>query len=239
MVGFWLEVCQFSAIPYQLKRSSRRRSVALQIRQGKLAVLAPDYVDKLQIDQFVALKQQWIKHHLQQQTAMASPPDYLAQQRLPLLDEQLQLKIVPDNHNAVSRDGMTLWLQLSKRVKAENQQTKILQLLQLWYEQQAHIWFSERVAFWQQQMAVTVTAVEIKNWKQKWGTCNATGVVSFNWRLMLAPSWVADYVVVHELAHRRHMDHSPAFWQFLTKFYPQAKAARAWFLQYQHLLVLN
>ena len=234
-----MEVCQFSAIPYQLKRSSRRRSVALQIRQGKLSVLAPYDVDKLQIDQFVALKQQWIHSHLQRQAITTQPPDYLAQQRLPLLDEHLQLKIVPDSHNAVCRDGMQLWLQLSKRVKVENQPAKILQLLQLWYQQQAQNWFNQRVAFWQQQMAVTVTAVEIKNWKQKWGTCSASGVVSFNWRLMLAPAWVADYVVVHELAHRRHMDHSPAFWQFLTQFYPEAKAARGWFLQHQHLLVLR
>ncbi len=234
-----MEVCQFSAIRYQLKRSGRRRSVALQIRHGKLAVLAPDYVDKLQIDQFVAQKQQWIHHHLQRQAMAAASPDYLAKQQLPLLDEQLQLKIVPDNHNAVSREGMLLWVQLSKRVKPENQPAKTRQLLQQWYQQQAHHWFSERVAFWQQQMAVSVTSVEIKNWKQKWGTCSASGVVSFNWRLMLAPSWIADYVVVHELAHRRHMDHSPAFWQFLTSVYPQAKAARSWFLQHQHLLVLS
>ncbi|RVU41165.1 M48 family peptidase [Rheinheimera riviphila] len=234
-----LEICQFSAIHYQLKRSSRRRSVSLQIRQGQLAVLAPDYVDKLQIDQFVALKQQWIKSHLQRQATVAAVPDYLALQQLPLLDEQLQLKIVPDSHNAVCREGMQLWVQLSKRVKAENRQAKTVQLLQTWYQQQAQSWFNERVAFWQQQMAVSVTAVEIKSWKQKWGTCSVSGVVSFNWRLMLAPSWIADYVVVHELAHRRHMDHSPAFWQLLTSFYPQAKAARSWFLQHQHLLVLS
>lgn len=238
-MGPLLEVCQFSAIPYLLKRSSRRHSVALQIRQGQLAVLAPNYVDKRQIDQFVASKQQWIKRHLQRQAITTPAPDYLAQQRLPLLDETLQLRIVPDTHSAVSREGLQLWLQLSRRVKAENQPTKILQLLQSWYQQQAQIWFSERVAFWQRQMAVTVTAVEIKNWRQKWGTCSASGVVSFNWRLMLAPSWVADYVVVHELAHRRYMDHSPAFWQFLMQFYPEAKAARSWFLQHQHLLVLS
>jgi predicted metal-dependent hydrolase len=239
VVSYSLEICQFSAICYQLKRSARRRSVALQIRHGQLAVLAPNYVDKLQIDQFVALKQQWIKTHLQRQADVAVVPDYLTQQQLPLLDEQLQLKIVPDHHNAASREGMTLWVQVSNRVKAENQRAKVLQLLQTWYTEQAQIWFNERVVHWQQQMAVTVTAVEIKNWKQKWGSCSTTGVVSFNWRLMLAPVWVADYVVVHELAHRRHMDHSPAFWQFLTLFYPQAKEARAWFVKYQQSLVLR
>jgi len=225
-------------MPYQLKRSSRRRRVALQIRDGQLTVLAPDYIDKRQIDQFVALKRPWIQRHLLLQSAKAPAPQYLAQRRLPLLDEALNLKIVLDQHSAVCREGMTLWVQLSARVKKENHPAKTLQLLQQWYVQEAQCWFDERVAYWQQQMGVTVTAIEIKNWKQKWGSCSAAGVVSFNWRLMLAPFWVADYVVVHELAHRRHMDHSPAFWQLLLSFYPQGKAARAWFVQHQHQLLL-
>jgi len=234
-----LEICQFSAIHYQLKRSSRRRSIALQIRLGQLSVLAPYSVNKLQIDQLIALKQGWIQRHLQQQQQQIQSPDYFTTRRFPLLDEQLQLHVVLDSHNAVCREGMQLWVQISTRVKVENQQTKLLQLLQEWYQQQAQSWFAQRVLYWQQQMAVSVTSVEIKNWKQKWGTCSAAGVVSFNWRLMLAPAWVADYVVVHELAHRRHMDHSPAFWQCVTEFYPQAKAARAWFQKYQQLLALH
>lgn len=234
-----MEICQFSAIPYQLKRSHRRRSIALQIRQGQLAVLAPDHVNKLQIDQFVALKQRWIQRHLHQQKIPESPPDYLAALQLPLLDEQLQLRIVPDHCNAVSRDGMQLWVQVSTRVQAQNQRAKIIWLLQNWYQQQAQSWFAQRVDYWRQQMDVSVSAVEIKHWKQKWGTCSASGVVSFNWRLMLAPAWVADYVVVHELAHRRQMNHSPAFWQLVNEFYPQMKAAKAWFSQHQQLLVLR
>lgn len=234
-----MEICQFTAIRYQLKRSRRRRSIALQIRGGQLAVIAPDDVDKLQIDQFVALKQLWIQRHLQQQVVPVAAPDYLAEQRLPLLDEELQLKIVPDSHSAVCRDGMQLWLQVSTRVKAENRRAKMLELLEVWYQQQAQNWFTQRVDYWQRQMGVTVTAVEVKNWKQKWGTCSAAGVVSFNWRLMLAPFWVADYVVVHELAHRKFMNHSPAYWQVVAQFYPQFKQARAWFLQHQQRLSFN
>ncbi len=234
-----MEICQFTAIRYQLKRSSRRRSIALQIRLGQLAVLAPDDVDKLHIDQFVALKQQWIQRHLQQQSVRLAAPDYLAEQRIPLLDEELQLKIVADSHSAVCRDGMQLWVQVSTRVKMENRRAKMLELLEVWYQQQAQSWFTQRVDYWQRQMAVTIAAVEIKNWKQKWGTCTAAGVVSFNWRLMLAPVWVADYVVVHELAHRKYMNHSPAYWQVVAQFYPQFKQARAWFLQHQQRLSLN
>lgn len=232
------EICQFTAIPYQLKPSLRRRSVALQIRDGQLTVLAPAGVAKQQIDGFILHKQQWVARHLQLQQQAAVPPDYLLAGLLPLLDEKLQLKVVSDSCSAVSRDGQTLWLQLSNRVSTARRRQKQLELLGAWYQQQAELWFAARVAYWQQQMQVQASAVHIKNWQSKWGSCTSKGLLSFNWRLMLAPCWVADYVVVHELAHLSHMDHSSAFWQRVAKFYPEFKQAKQWFKQHQHLLQL-
>ena len=234
-----LEQCQFSQLRYQLKRSARRRTLALQIKQGQLAVLAPVQLDKLVIDQFITTKQAWIRRHLQAQIAQEMPPDYLALGQLPLLDEQLVLQVVDDQVSAVSRDGNRLWVQLSARVTAQGRPAKIQQLLRQWYQQQAQEWFASRVRYWEPLLQVRVRQVEIKHWRQKWGCCSAAGVVSFNWRLMLAPAWVADYVVVHELAHRRHMDHSPAFWQLLHRHFPQAAAAKQWFRQHQHRLTLE
>lgn len=233
------ETCQFTALAYQLKRSAKRRSVALQIRSGALTVLAPIGVAKQNIDRFIAQKQQWIQQHIQAQQQHAVTPDYLLAGLIPLLDEQLQLKVVTDSHSAISRDGQTLWLQLSRRVSAERKQQKQLELLKQWYIVQAEQWFAARLLYWQQQMQVQASALQIKNWQRKWGSCTSTGVVSFNWRLMLAPAWVADYVVVHELTHLTHMDHSPAFWQRLAQFYPQYKDVKSWFRAHQHLLDLG
>lgn len=232
------ETCQFTALAYQLKRSARRRSVALQIRSGTLTVLAPAGVAKQQIEQFIKQKQGWIQQHLQAQRQNAVTPDYLLSGVLPLLDEKLRLKVVTDSQSAVTRDGQTLWLQLSRRVSAGRSRQKQLELLKQWYVEQAEQWFAGRLLHWQQQMQVQATELQIKNWQQKWGSCTSTGVVSFNWRLMLAPAWVADYVVVHELTHLTHMDHSAAFWQRLAQFYPQYKEVKTWFRLHQHLLNL-
>ncbi len=64
--------------------------------------------------------------------------------------------------------------------------------------------------------------------RTRWGPCSARGTLSFSWRLAVAPDWVADYVVVHELCHLRHMDHSPRFWRLVRESFPRHAEARAW-----------
>jgi predicted metal-dependent hydrolase len=70
--------------------------------------------------------------------------------------------------------------------------------------------------------------IRIGDTRSRWGSCSARGTLSFSWRLVVAPSWVADYVVVHELCHLRHMNHSPRFWALVREAYPRHAEAQAW-----------
>jgi predicted metal-dependent hydrolase len=232
-----MQLCPLSHISYQLKRSARRQSLALQVKNGELWVLAPIGLSQLCIEQFIFAKKQWVLKHL----AVSQPqpvPSYIEQQQLPFLAEKLQLLTVLDSHNAVTRQGQQLWVQLSRRVKPQNRALWQQQLIVQWYQLQALDWFQQRVHFWQSQMNVSAKAVLIGDWQRKWGSCNSKGEVSFNWRLLLAPPWVADYVVVHELAHLRHLDHSKNFWQMVAQFYPEYARVKQWLRAHQHQLVL-
>ena len=73
-----------------------------------------------------------------------------------------------------------------------------------------------------------VAAVSIRSQKTRWGSCGRNGHISLNWRLMLMPEWVRDYVLVHELMHLRRMDHSPKFWRHVEAACPDYRAARQW-----------
>ena len=77
----------------------------------------------------------------------------------------------------------------------------------------AREYFPKRAAHFQQFTGGTYSRITIRDQKTRWGSCSARGTLSFNWRLMLAPPAILDYVVVHELCHLTHMNHSPAFWQ--------------------------
>lgn len=86
---------------------------------------------------------------------------------------------------------------------------------------QAKIW--NRVSYYRKQMEVTVGRITIRNQKTRWGSCSSKGNLNFNYRLYYLPEELLDYVVVHELAHRSHMNHSKEFWEEVEKYMPDYK----------------
>lgn len=233
------EVCQFSNIPYQLKRSSRRRTLALQVGQNGLTVLAPLYLEKSQIDAFISKKSVWIEQHLQQQKQRPQQGYSVSGEQLMLRELVLRLKVVEDAVSAVTLEGQTLWVQLSRRIKAENRQKHVLGLLEDWYQQEAQHYFALRLEHWSKMMGLSWRQLLIKGWQTKWGSCHSDGTICLNWRLLLAPDWVSDYVIVHELAHLRQMNHSPAFWTLVAEYYPRWQDAKRYLKQHQQQMTLS
>ena len=91
---------------------------------------------------------------------------------------------------------------------------------------------TQRVAYYADIMGIAYGRITMRNQKTRWGSCSSDGNLNFNCRLLFVPKELVDYVVVHELAHRRHMDHSPAFWQEVEKYMPDYKERRAKLKQY-------
>lgn len=89
----------------------------------------------------------------------------------------------------------------------------------------------QRVAFFARQMDVTYGRITIRNQKTRWGSCSQAGNLNFNCRLMTMPPEVLDYVVVHELCHRKQMNHSRAFWEEVEKVLPDYRVTRQWLKQ--------
>lgn len=228
-----------SVLPaYQVKFSTRRRSIQLKIQAGQLWVSAPVGCDLAFIQQLVQQKQQWITKHLSAQP-QSTIPGWLAQRQIPFFEDTLRLKLVNDSVNQFSLDGDDLWLQLSSRNRANSQDKWIHKLVTDFYQQQAQLWFEQQVAVMQQRMGLQSRQVRICNFKSKWGSCDSSGVLSFNWRLLMAPRWVATYVVVHELAHLVHMNHSKAFWTLVEHYNKDKLKARLWLKQNQHWMVIT
>lgn len=96
------------------------------------------------------------------------------------------------------------------------------------YREQARRVLTEKTARYAKQMGVTYGRISIRGQKTRWGSCSAKGNLNYNWKLMLCPEEVQDYVVVHELAHRREMNHSKAFYRIVEEILPDYRACMRW-----------
>ncbi|NJL24017.1 MAG: M48 family metallopeptidase [Calothrix sp. SM1_5_4] len=96
------------------------------------------------------------------------------------------------------------------------------------FRENARSLLHERVAARAKEMGVSPTRVSVRGQSTRWGSCSARREISLNWKLMAAPFEVMDYVIIHELAHIRHMDHSPKFWELVARNFPAYAEARRW-----------
>ena len=100
------------------------------------------------------------------------------------------------------------------------------------YRRQAKARLEERAAYFASRMGVSYQKISVRAAKTRWGSCSAKGNLNFHWKLILMPPQVLDYVVVHELAHRKEMNHSPAFWAEVEKILPDYRERRKWLKTY-------
>ena len=100
-------------------------------------------------------------------------------------------------------------------------------------------YFPKRAAYFVQFTGGSYNRISIRDQKTRWGSCSARGTLSFNWRLMLAPPTIADYVIVHELCHLTYMNHSADFWRKVESVYPDYRTARKWLKDHGNELVIN
>lgn len=101
-------------------------------------------------------------------------------------------------------------------------------LIKVWYVEQAKMLFFKRVHYYNQYIGMPIHWIRIKEQKSRWGSCSSLGNLNFNWKLVIAPPEILDYVVVHEMCHYKHMNHSKEFWKEVEKILPDYKERKKW-----------
>lgn len=211
-------------ISAELKRSSRRRSIGIKVHRGEVVVSAPLWAPLQEIQAFVTQKAAWIAKHLvrQRQSSISPPQRPRVGENMNFLGRPLLLAAVPGLRGARLCDD---------RLELGGDPVRHGDLLARWLLQQAADYLPGRVSLFAPLVGVRPVEVRARYYKSRWGSCNSRGELQFNWLLMLAPPEVVDYVVVHELAHLRHFNHSPAFWHLVERVMPDYARHRAWLKQ--------
>ena len=206
-------------ISYTLIRT-KRKTVAIQVKSdGSVAVRAPQRLAKREIDRVVQQKEGWILAHQQQmhQRQQAQESFCLSDGRLPLLGGWLPITYT-DTKTPFCLQG-TCFL-------ARGEEAELWEQAERLYRSIAREQLERRVADYANWMGVHPTGLRITGAKGRWGSCSGKNSLNFSWRLILAPEHCVDYVVVHELCHILHHDHSTAFWQEVENWFPDWQQCR-------------
>jgi predicted metal-dependent hydrolase len=139
----------------------------------------------------------------------------------PYLGVDREVQVAARGSHAVTAEAIVL-----RRSAVE--QSTVKRVLKNFYRQRAREYFSERAEEFAERMGVSYTKIEIRNQRTKWGSCSSSGTLGLNWRLMMAPSEVVDYIIVHELAHLREANHGEAFWRLVREYDPEYEEHAEW-----------
>lgn len=119
------------------------------------------------------------------------------------------------------------------------EQTSVKRALETLYRRKARDVFEERADLYADEMAVEYETIELRNQRTRWGSCSTSGTLSLNWRLMMAPPDVIDYIIIHELAHLREPNHTDAFWSLVTEHDPAYKDHAEWLEKHSTRLIFS
>ncbi len=127
---------------------------------------------------------------------------------------------------------------LTPKVKLENNSINVIlpkdsqysvkEILSEWLKERALLFFSRRVEYFAGLLGLKYGCINVKDQKTRWGSCSSRGRLSFNWRLLLAPPEILDYIVVHEVCHLKYHDHSQRFWHLVSTVFPNYRKCRNW-----------
>jgi hypothetical protein len=225
-----------STLPYRLKRTSRR-SIGFSIDGTGLTITAPRWVTLADIENAIAEKQRWIFAKL---TEWQSRVEQRALPRIewgdgvevPYLGKPVRVTL---GATQLAFDEATRVLALPLPRDADPQQIK--DRVQGWLQQEATRVFGERLPVYAARLGVAFRAYALSSAATRWGSCSSDGRIRLNWRLIHFPLSIVDYVVAHELAHLREMNHSPRFWKTVESIFPEFREARKTLRQHPPELV--
>lgn len=222
-------------LAYELRRA-RRRSIGFVVGAEGLTVSAPRWVGVGEIEAALREKSRWIlrKLHEQRERARrleAARIEWREGASVPFLGEPVILVLDARVAGAVLHtDGATLpgvpRLTLHLGLPQDAAPAQIRDTVQSWLQRQARRLFEERCAFFAARLGVRMTRLALSSASTRWGSASADGSIRLNWRLVHFALPVIDYVVTHELAHLREMNHSAAFWEVVRSALPDYESAR-------------
>lgn len=216
---------QVDDLAFELRLSRRRKTLQITVdRGGELVLAAPQGTDENQLREFVRKKRYWVYTKLAEKAQLqrAIPhKQFVDGEGFLYLGRSYRLKLVDNQDEALKLIGGRFRL---RRDYAMNGRDHFIR----WYAERGRDWLAAKVAEHAPRLEVHPAGVKVQDLGYRWGSCGKGNWLYFHWKTILLPRTIAEYVVLHELAHLREAHHTPAFWQRLERAMPDYERRKQW-----------
>ncbi|MBL4740184.1 MAG: M48 family metallopeptidase [Sneathiella sp.] len=208
-------------VSFRIKHVANAKRMKLRISASREVVLVlPKSVSVKKGLVFLEQEKPWITEQI---SKIQSPIAFENGAIIPLQGENYQICHVPDRRGLVWVEGGKLLV----AGKTEHVPRRVYD----WILREGKSVISEKALTFAEEIQVEVKKIALKDQKSRWGSCSPRGNLNFSWRLLLMPETILDYVVAHEVAHLRHMNHSADFWALVQKMHPEMETSKSWLKQ--------
>lgn len=220
-------------IEYELRKSSKAKRINITIRESKVKVSVPSGFTFDYARNFIEANKEWVYEHVQKQKTLRQSiidRNYTNGEKFLYRGRHYPLNII-QNENIPPQaafQGSRIIVYIPGELSDSERCSLIKNLIEDWYKKQAELILPEIVEFYSKAMNIPYEKLKIKNQKTRWGSCSSKGNINLNWKIIMGPNQVIAYVIIHELSHLKHMNHSSDFWQTVETYFPEYKKWKKW-----------
>lgn len=230
-------------IPFTLRRSARARRLRMQVdsENRQIVLTIPRFTMKFEVGRFIEMQTPWIEKQFtkfEKQNTIHPKPKYLKGDVFYYLGEPVELNLIPSSfwRPRINIRGDKMVISIHRDMTMSEGKKIIKKTIQNFYKKKAEEVIHDRLQFFNEYYQLEYKRVTLRNQKSRWGSCSGKKNLNFNWKLVMAPIEVIDYVVVHEMCHLSQMNHSAKFWNLVAEKIPNYKDIRKWLKDNQFLL---
>jgi len=207
------------------------KSASIHVDGEGVTVRVPEWISDSSVEDLVTRKSLWIKRKLRDANLVTPyrSREYVSGESFSYFGKNYRLKVLEGDISSVKIQGEFIEAVVPDFIVSKEELVR--SLLIEWYQKQARQRLKEKTHRYAKIIQVEPRSVSVKDYKSRWGSCSVNGDISYNWRIVIAPHSIVDYVVVHELCHIREHNHSPEYWKHVGRVILDFKERRQWLRQ--------
>ena len=220
-----------TVINYEIIRSNRKTMGIIVDPDEGVIVRSPQNVSEDKIKEVVKKKSSWLLQKLDKVDEIKPAPtplEFMSGEKLPYLGRRYRLQVEEYDKKKVEVKFYQGKFIVKEPADMEDRREAIRDKVIGWYRERANEKIKERVDKYKDKIGIEPNNVKVKKQKKRWGSCSGKDNLNINWKLIMAPMSIVDYIVVHELTHLEHSNHSQDFWQTAEAVIPDYEEKQEW-----------